>query len=149
MIHIQEEDPGTPDAILLLDELSDTLKAITGASGRTSFDPEDVRVARSIFVMARDEEGNAVGCGAFRPIDDATAEVKRMYTRDKGRGVGSLILAYLEEKAKEFGYKALRLETRLVNAQAVSFYASRGYNRIPNFGRYAGRPEAVCFEKEL
>lgn len=47
------------------------------------------------------------------------------------------------------GYRALWLETRQMNERAVSFYESRGYKRIPNFGRYIGNPAAVCFEKQL
>ena len=47
------------------------------------------------------------------------------------------------------GYHALWLETRLVNERAVRFYESRGYKRIPNFGKYVGNTAAVCFEKRL
>jgi ribosomal protein S18 acetylase RimI-like enzyme len=47
------------------------------------------------------------------------------------------------------GYETLRLSTRLVNQTAVSFYERNGYRRIPNYGRYQGRDEAVCFEKML
>jgi hypothetical protein len=31
----------------------------------------------------------------------------------------------------------------------VTFYERRGYSRIPNFGKYVGKEEAVCFEKRL
>lgn len=40
---IRAEDPGTPDAIALLDKLSAALAVISGDSGRASFDPDDVR----------------------------------------------------------------------------------------------------------
>jgi ribosomal protein S18 acetylase RimI-like enzyme len=77
------------------------------------------------------------------------AEVKRMFARPGQAGVGSAVLAYLEGEAAALGYRALWLETRLVNTRAVRFYEARGYARIPNYGRYAGRPEAACFEKRL
>lgn len=90
-----------------------------------------------------------MGCGAIRPISEATAEVKRMFAKVKGAGVGTEILHYLEVHAKELGYTALCLETRLINARAVAFYEKEGYYRIPNYGRYINRTEAVCFEKKI
>ncbi|UFZ05312.1 GNAT family N-acetyltransferase [Bradyrhizobium ontarionense] len=130
-------------------ELSATLARITGDSGRSSFDPDDVRGPQACFVVASDACGQAVGCGALRPLDADIAELKRMYARPGTRGVGAAILSHLEIAAAGFGYRALRLETRLVNQRAVRFYERHGYRRIPNFGKYVGRPEAVCFEKRL
>jgi ribosomal protein S18 acetylase RimI-like enzyme len=149
MILIAEENPNSEDALLIMDELSEALESITGSSGRSSFDPEDVRIPRALFVIARNQSGEAVGCGAIRPISENAAEVKRMYAKIKGVGIGSGILAYLEAQARKLGYSVLRLEARLVNQRAVSFYESRGYRRIPNYGKYAANPEAICFEKCL
>ncbi|MFZ6711098.1 GNAT family N-acetyltransferase [Undibacterium sp. TC9W] len=145
--HIATVDPALPEAAILLDELSASLAAITGDSGRSSFDMQDVRVPGALFVLARDEDGKAVGCGAFRPMGEGAAEVKRMYAQVAG--VGLAVLGHLEAAAKEFGYLRLCLETRLINQRAVTFYEKHGYARIPNFGKYAGRTEAVCFEKIL
>ncbi|MFZ6734907.1 GNAT family N-acetyltransferase [Undibacterium sp. Ji42W] len=145
--YIATVDPALPEAAVLLDELSASLAAITGDSGRSSFDMQDVRVPGALFVLARNEDGKAVGCGAFRPISEGVAEVKRMYAQ--AAGVGLAVLSHLEAAAKEFGYLSLRLETRLINQRAVTFYEKHGYVRIPNFGKYAGRTEAVCFEKIL
>ncbi|MGJ5179058.1 GNAT family N-acetyltransferase [Bradyrhizobium oligotrophicum] len=133
----------------MIAELSATLARITGDSGRSSFDPDDVRGARACFVVARDAQGRAIGCGALRPLEADIAEVKRMYARPGTRGVGAAILTHLETAAAGFGYDAIRLETRLVNARAVAFYERNGYCRIPNYGNYVGRPEAVCFETRL
>jgi len=149
MITIQAEDPFSEDAGQLMEALSATLAALTGDSGKASFDPQDVTAANARFVIARDEQGIAVGCGAFRPLPDGVAEVKRMFSRQAVPGVGSAILAYLEAEAVKLGYRALWLETREVNARAVRFYEARGYARIPNFGKYAGNAAAVCFEKWL
>ncbi|MCX7711172.1 MAG: GNAT family N-acetyltransferase [Clostridia bacterium] len=149
MISIAEESPNTPDALSLLDELSEALACITGDSGRSSFNPDDVCVPRSLFVVARNQDGEAIGCGAIRPINGEIAEVKRMYAKIKSMGIGTEILSYLEAQAQKMGYSALWLETRLVNQNAVSFYETRGYRRIKNYGRYVDNPKAVCFEKRL
>ena len=148
-ITILPESPFSQDAISLMDELSDCLQAITGDSGRSSFDAHDVCGDRALFIIARNKEGKAVGCGAFRPIDGKTAECKRMYAKEKGIGLGNKILTYLEEQARGMGYRYLRLETRVINREAVAFYERNGYQRIPNYGKYENRPEAVCFEKQL
>jgi len=148
-VFIFEEDPETPDALALMDELSETLQSVTGRSGRASFDPDDVRSPRSLFVVARGENGGALGCGAFRPMQEGIAGVKRMYARHRGKGVGTAILRYLENKAIEYGYITLWLETGVENGQAVKFYERMGYTVIPNFGKYAGNKASVCFEKRL
>ncbi len=148
-IIIKAEDPRSSDAVQLMNELSICLQSITGDGGQSSFNVEDVCIPRSLFVIARNLKGDAIGCGAFRPMDEKTAEVKRMYVRERSSGVGSKLLFFLEHQAAEMGYEALRLETRIVNQGAVSFYERNGFSRIPNYGRYQGRPEAVCFEKML
>ncbi len=132
-----------------MEELSETLAQITGDNGKSSFDPSDVRAAKGRFVIARNSEGEALGCGAFRPLKEGVAEVKRMFSRPGTKGVGSAILKFLEGEARTLGYRALWLETRLMNERAVQFYERKGYQRIPNFGKYAGNSKAVCFEKRL
>lgn len=142
-------DPDSADARVLADELSDALAAITGASGKASYSPDDARVARSLFVVARDEDGRLLGCGALRPLEGHVGEVKRMYARPGTQGVGAALLAHIEHAAQAFGYRELWLETRRVNTRAVAFYLGHGYAEIPNYGKYIGRPEAVCFGRTL
>lgn len=146
---IVEKSPSEPEAISLMDELSKTLESITGNSGKNSFNPNDVCVPRSLFVIAYDKDGEAIGCGGIRPINENTAEVKRVYAKVKGIGVGTKILSYLEMQARKLGYTALWLETRLINERAVSFYKSKGYYIIQNYGKYSGNSKSICFEKKI
>ena len=132
---------------MLLEELSAALAAITGSSGKASFAAEDMRVPRSLFVVARADDGQLLGCAALKPLEGDVGEVKRMYARPGTRGVGLALLVYLEDTARGFGYRELWLETRRVNQRAVTFYLKNGYTEIPNYGKYAGRPEAACFSK--
>ena len=142
-------DPDSAEARVLVDELSAALAAITGDSGASSFAPADARVARSLFVVARGDDGALLGCGALRPLEGELGEIKRMYARPGSRGVGAALLAHIEREAVRFGYRALWLETRRVNVRAVGFYLRHGYAQIENYGKYVGRPEAVCFGKVL
>ncbi len=149
MRFIETKPKDNPEAMELLEELSQALMNITGASGQNSFTLEDMDEARSCFVLVTNQDGKAVGCGAIRAISQEIAEVKRVYAKEKGQHIGTDILTYLEEKAKSLGFTALWLETRAKNNQAVSFYLKKGYVIRENYGKYAGNNQAVCFEKLL
>jgi GNAT superfamily N-acetyltransferase len=148
-ITVRPEEPTSSDASTLINELSATLALITGDSGRASFDVADVLGAAACFAVARDRMGIAAGCGAFRPLPDGVAELKRMYARPGHTGVGSVILTFLEEQARKLGHRELWLETRVANTRAMRFYEKHGYRRREAFGKYVGNPEAVCYEKSL
>lgn len=149
MIDIASADPLSPDSQRLIGQLSAALTAITGSSGKGSFDIDDLQAERALWVLAYDEQGNAVGCGAIRPLSGQTAELKRLFATQAGFGVGSAVLCYLEEAASALGYQEIKLETRRVNRRAVSFYQKHGYAQTDNYGVYVGRTEAVCFVKRL
>lgn len=138
--------PNSLEALNLMEELSKTLENITGDSGKNSFNVNDISDSRALFVIAYDDN-KAVGCGAIRPIDKKIGEIKRVYAKAKGNGIGGEILSFLEGEAKKLGYSKLWLETRLINTRAVAFYEHKGYSRIKNYGKYAARSECVCFEK--
>ena len=148
ILQVLEADINTDESLSLLKELSGSLNHITGNSGESSFSIDDMEDEKSIFVIAR-SGSKAAGCGAIRRIDDSTGELKRMYAKEQGLGVGTSILNFLENKALEFGYSRLICETRKINVGACSFYVRNGFHVIPNYGKYQGRDEAVCLEKRI
>jgi len=95
--------------------------------------------------------GQPVVSGALRPIDDETVEIRRIFVSQKARrsGAARKMLIALEEKAYEFGYKVMRLETGNRQSQAMALYESYGFHRIEPFGEYRDNPTSVCFEKEV
>lgn len=142
-------DPGSADALVLIGELSAALAALTGDGGIASFAAADARSARALFVIARGDGGELLGCGALRPLHGDVAEIKRMYARPGSAGVGAALLAHLETAARALGYRAAWLSTRRVNARAVAFYGKHGYAAIPAYGTYIGRDQSVCLGKAL
>ena len=114
------------------------------------FSPSEAAMERTIFLVAR-LGGQSVGCGAIRRIDDATAEVKRMYVAPPGRrkGIARSILVELERHAIDFRYRVMRLETGVLQPEAQRLYESCGYRPIAAFGHYLGNPNSVCYEKTL
>lgn len=95
--------------------------------------------------------GTPVACGALRPIDEATVEVRRMFVLKSVRrsGLGRRMLAALEDEARRMGYKVMRLETGDRQTPAMALYESYGYARIQPFGEYANYPTSVCYEKRV
>ncbi|EOC1333601.1 N-acetyltransferase [Cronobacter turicensis] len=146
---IEPSDPTHPDAIVLLAALSETLAALTGSSGKQSFDNDDVRVKGAIFLLARNASGVAIGCVACRPLQPGVAEIKRLFALPDNPGAGSQLLSAAERFARDFGYQQAWLETRRTNPRAVEFYLRRGYEIIDNYGRYVGQEDAVCFARTL
>lgn len=149
MITIEKSDPLSPDSYSLIEKLSAELAAITGDSGKSNFAIDSMDGDRSLWVVARNKNGDAIGCGAIRPLTENIAELKRMFSDRSIPGVGKALLNFLEKSAKNLGYAELWLETRDVNHKAVNFYKNNGYVSIENYGPYIGREEAVCFSKVL
>lgn len=136
------------DARNLCEELSNTLETITGNGGKASFDVNDMKNERSIFAVSY-IDGKPCGCGAVKEISKDCGEVKRVYAKLKGKGIGSAVLLFLESESKKLGYTKLLLETRKVNENAVNFYLKHKYIICDNYGKYKDRDNAVCFSKEL
>jgi GNAT superfamily N-acetyltransferase len=108
----------------------------------------------SVVLLARDDDGTPVGCGALRALGDGTAEVKRMFVvpAARGRGVSKAVLSGLEAAARQRGWTTLRLETGPRQPEAVGLYTRAGYRPIGAFGAYAGAPDAahsLFFERVL
>lgn len=149
MITVEKSDPMSPESQFLIEKLSSELAAITGDNGKKNFTVDSMDEERSLWVLARNTKGEAIGCGAIRQLTPDIAELKRMFADRSASGIGNALLTFLETSAKRMGYTELWLETRHVNHRAVNFYKKNGYVTIDNYGPYIGRDEAVCFSKKL
>ena len=101
----------------------------------TNFDDfTSLRPPKGIIYMV-ETEGNVVGMGALRELEEEVGEIKRMYIRPKyrGRGLGKKLLKKLIEKAKEFGYSTLRLDTADFMTVAQNIYRSIGFKEIEEY----------------
>jgi GNAT superfamily N-acetyltransferase len=104
-----------------------------------------------VFLLLRDDDGRAVGCGGIARFDDMRGEVKRMYVvpEARGRGLGRRLLDELEAQARRIGYASVVLETGDRQQEAVGLYESTGYERIPCYPPYDTRALSICYEKRL
>jgi ribosomal protein S18 acetylase RimI-like enzyme len=69
--------------------------------------------------------------------------------RHRRRGHARRVLQALEDTARGYGYRSVRLETGICQAEAIGLYLSAGYDPLDNHGRYADSPLRVSFEKRL
>lgn len=97
------------------------------------------------------EDGKALACGGFKKYEYGTAEIKRVFTKEKcrNRGYSKAIMRALEARAIDKGYKKLILETGVLLKEAKKMYTEIGFNIIKNYGQYTNMPESVCMEKQL
>jgi len=118
----------------------------------TPVDPAQFAAPLGYFVIGY-LDGVPVACGGWRVNDEieGAAEIKRMYVVDsvRGQGLSRLVLAHLEETAREAGLERMILETGLRQPEAIGLYTSSGYEQIDNFGVYRDHPESRCFGKPL
>ena len=101
-----------------------------------------------VFVLAR-LDGEAVGCGGLMRIDEATGEIKRVWTAPSARGMGVArrMLRTLEAAARDMGLKRLRLDTNRALTEAHALYRKEGFREI---ARFNDNPYADhWFEKRL
>ena len=101
-------------------------------------------------VVAYDND-TPIGCGAFKPYDKTTVEIKRMFVSSSKRvnGVGKLILKNLEDWSKLMGYISCVLETGKRQIEAVNFYKKCGYTEISKYGQYKDMENSLCFKKDI
>ncbi|MDN3725456.1 GNAT family N-acetyltransferase [Aequorivita sp. SDUM287046] len=137
------------DFLVLVKQLDADL-AIRDGDDHPFYDQFNKIEAINHVVMAY-ENNVAVGCGALKPFETGTMEVKRMYVPSawRGKGIAKEILIELEAWALELGNRKCILETGIKQPEAISLYKKSGYTFIDNYGQYAGVENSVCFEKLL
>lgn len=152
-IRIEGGDLQSPEASALIAGLNLELSGAYPEPGATHFglDPADVAPGRGAFVLVFQDQ-HAVGCGAVRLIDSATAELKRMYVvpECRGFGFGRRLVEALEQEAARLGATQIVLETGIRQSVAIALYARCGYTPIPLYGEYTASPgTSVCLGKQI
>ena len=79
--------------------------------------------------------GEVAGCVAMRPLDGATGEMKRLYTRPAFRalGLGQRLVEAVVRTAREAGFAELRLDTLPSMVAAQSLYRRLEFVEIPPY----------------
>jgi ribosomal-protein-alanine N-acetyltransferase len=103
----------------------------------------------SVIVAAH---GSAIGGFAIMTFGDTQAHLNLLAVlpSQQRRGMGSRLLAWLEESALVAGIEKINLELRASNQAACCFYRSRGFIEaayMPNY--YQGRETALRMTRDI
>jgi GNAT superfamily N-acetyltransferase len=149
MIDFQRTNPSQNDFIDLVRELDADLKIRDGDDH--SFYDQFNKIQNLKYCLVAYEHKVAVGCGAIKPFDAQTMEVKRMFVLPdyRGKGIAAKVLKELEIWAKELDFSACVLETGVKQPEAIALYKKCGYQITDNYGQYKGIDNSICFNKNL
>jgi GNAT superfamily N-acetyltransferase len=147
---IRDEAYDGPSAVRLIGALQLEYVERYGGPDRTPVDPMQFAPPNGRFVVGY-LGADAVAMGGLRRHADGDVEVKRMYVARPARrlGLARLLLAELENRARELGALRVILETGQRQPEAISLYRSSGYEEIEGFGYYRDAPLSMCFGKRL
>ena len=115
-------------------ELAERFEGGYDAATDTSAADAEMTPPAGRFVVAR-LDGEPMGCGALRRIDEQTGEIKRVWVAKSARslGVARRILRKLEAAAREMGLFILRLDTNKALTEAHALYRKVGYREVERF----------------
>jgi N-acetylglutamate synthase-like GNAT family acetyltransferase len=84
---------------------------------------------KSIHMLMLDENNKPVACGRLQINSKDEGQIRSMAVIDEmqGKGLGKLIIQYIEDKAKELSLKTIMLDAR---ENAVKFYERCGYKVV-------------------
>ena len=149
-MHIQTETPRQPDVIAMLERLDAYCADLYPAESNHLMDVDSLTQSDVVFLVARDPDGRALGCGAY--VDrGGYGEVKRMYVdpASRGKGVGGKLLAEIARRARAAGLASLMLETGISQPEAIGLYERDGFIRCAPFGDYQPDPLSLFMVKRL
>lgn len=101
-------------------------------------------------ILLAEEDGRTVGCVALRPLEDRICEMKRLFVVPdyRGRGVGRLLACGVIERARDKGYRKMRLDTVASMEAARMLYESLQFRDIAAY-RYNPVEGSRYMELEL
>ena len=148
-INLLQTDSDNADFRALVALLDADLKIRDGAEH--SFYAQFNKTDKIRHAVVAYQNEKAVGCGAFKEYEPGVAEIKRMYVREemRGRGIAGMILADLENWAKELDFSECILETGVKQPEAIGLYKKHGYQIMPSYGQYLNVENSVCLQKSI
>ncbi len=116
-------DYGTEEYEKTIDIRNDAFRKPQGLNIRD----EDLSGDKDVDMYAGFIDGEMMSTVFLTHVDDTTAQVKAVIVTDnyKGSGLGKYLMDFIEDKAKEKGYKKMMLMGRV---SVEKFYEKLGYH---------------------
>lgn len=148
-MEIRFVDAENADFLALVQQLDAYYFEVVGEVHRRYAKYNDPYLLDARMVAYLDEK--PVGCGAWKRIDDRTAEIKRIFVSKDFRrqGIASALIGALEQDAAAHAYTRAILETARTTNDSAALYHKLGFREISYYGSPAGAENCRCFEKML
>jgi putative acetyltransferase len=149
-VTITPERPDTPEATALVEELDEYLIPLYPIESHHGLDVSRLIAERVAFFVMR-VHGVPAGCGGVKFYGAEYGEVKRMFVRPhyRGQGLSKRMLSHLEQYTYSQDVPILRLETGILQPEAIGLYRRAGFVEIGPFGHYKPDPLSLFFEKRV
>ena len=144
---VAADDPRAHDVRALLERHLAFAREVTPPAGVHALDVEGLLDPTVTLFSAR-LDGELLGVGALKQLDESHAELKSMHTVEaaRGKGVGRALIDHLLAVAADRNCQRVSLETGTMEAfaPARSLYTRAGFRPCAPFGEYAGSPTSAC-----
>lgn len=158
-VTVESADPGSPQASLALRGYFEDMvsrnhgrpaSAVEVLAAMQEEPSDDLVPPWGLFLVARVQAtGRVVGCVGLRLRPGGVGEVARLHVAAdlRRRGLGTWLLARIEERARELGVRVLRQDMRRDLVEARRLYPRHGFREVPAFS--SGPHADHWFEKLL
>ena len=111
--------------------------------------PGDYVAPDGALLVAR-EGAATLGCIALKPLAPCVGEIKRLYLRPeaRGRGIGKALVAAVLERARQAGYREVKLDTMAHLTEAQALYRGFGFEPVAPF-RASSYPHIRYYSRAL
>ena len=94
-------------------------------------------------------DDTAVGCAGLKRYSEEDVEIKRVWVNPENRGqhIALDMMAQIEERVVNEGYKRTVLQTREIMEDAVGLYKKLGYKQIENYPPYDKLMEQYALQR--
>ena len=149
MLIIEEANPTAPGPRSLLEASHRLMEELFPPEDNHYLAVEALMGPGMHFFQAREGQ-ETLGTGALAE-KAGYGEVKSMFTAPeaRGKGVAAAILRQIEDRAREVGLGALKLETGDTLHAAHALYERHGFTLCQPFGDYEASASSIFYEKPL
>lgn len=101
------------------------------------------------FIVVKDTTGEIVATAGLLRVSADEGEIRKVYVSEKAArmGLGKTLVQHLVQKATDFGYSSLRLETYDHLKDAINLYQTLGFEKTNS--RIESEPDVLIYRKKM